>query len=181
MPNHICQVGLPLKGKGHYENSHPQFITMNMCALIQWLMIRFGDRKAHKTNAIQQNLLWRRHQMEIFSALLALCGRISPVNSPHKYQWRGALMFSLTFALNKRWNKQSQGCMMTSSHENILCVIGPLCGECTGHWWIPLTKASDSELWCFLRAAGDLRRNRAHYDVSVIVIWDAIALIVTSL
>ena len=26
-------------------------------------------------------------------------------------------------------------------------------GEYTGHWWIPLTKASDMELWCFLWSA----------------------------
>ena len=38
---------------------------------------------------------WWRHQMETFSALLALCGgnHQSPVDSPHKGQWRGALMF----------------------------------------------------------------------------------------
>ena len=41
-----------------------------------------------------------RHQMETFSALLALCAgnspvMRSPVNSPHKGQWHGALMFSL--------------------------------------------------------------------------------------
>ena len=33
----------------------------------------------------------------------------SPVNSPHKCQWRGALMFSLICALNKRLSKQSWG------------------------------------------------------------------------
>ena len=33
----------------------------------------------------------------------------SPVNSPHKGQWRGALMLSLIFALNKRLSKQSWG------------------------------------------------------------------------
>ena len=40
---------------------------------------------------------WWRHQMETFSALLAICAGNSPVpvNSPHKGQWRGALMFSL--------------------------------------------------------------------------------------
>ena len=27
--------------------------------------------------------------------------------------------------------------MMTSSNGNIFCVTGPLCGEFTGHWWIP--------------------------------------------
>ena len=29
----------------------------------------------------------------------------------------------------------------------------PLCGEFTGQRWIPLTKASDAELWCFLWSA----------------------------
>ena len=29
-------------------------------------------------------------------------------------------------------------------------VTGHLCGEFTGHRWIPRTKASDAELWCFL-------------------------------
>ena len=33
----------------------------------------------------------------------------SPVNSPHKGQWRGALMFSLICGLNKRLSKQSWG------------------------------------------------------------------------
>ena len=40
--------------------------------------------------------------------------------------------------------------MMLSSNGNIFHVTGPLCGEFTSHWWIPLTKASDMELWCFL-------------------------------
>ena len=67
--------------------------------------------------------------------------------------------------------------MMTSSNGNIFRVTGPLCGEFTGHRWIPLTKANDAELWCFLwsaindwvnnREAGDLRRYHAHYDVIV--------------
>ena len=54
---------------------------------------------------------WWRHQMETFSALLALCVGNSPVtvNSPHKAQWRGALMFSLICVLNKRLSKQSWG------------------------------------------------------------------------
>ena len=40
--------------------------------------------------------------------------------------------------------------MMTSSNGNIFRVTGHLCGEFTGHRWIPRTKASDAELWCFL-------------------------------
>ena len=33
----------------------------------------------------------------------------SPVNSPYKGQWRGALMFSMIYALNKRLSKQWWG------------------------------------------------------------------------
>ena len=46
--------------------------------------------------------------------------------------------------------------MMTSSNGNIFRVTGPLQGKSTGHRWIPLTKASNAELWRFL----DLRSNK---------------------
>ena len=57
---------------------------------------------------------WWRHQMETFSALLAICAGNSPVpmNSPHKGQWRGALMFwcfDVDLSLNERLSKQSRG------------------------------------------------------------------------
>ena len=39
--------------------------------------------------------------------------------------------------------------MMTSSNENIFRVTGDLCVEFTCHRWIPRSKASDAELWCF--------------------------------
>ena len=39
--------------------------------------------------------------------------------------------------------------MMTSSNGSIFRVTGPLWGEFTGHRWIPLTKASDAELYVF--------------------------------
>ena len=48
---------------------------------------------------------WWRHQIETFSALLAFLPGIhrSPVNSPHKSQWCGDLMFSLICAWIKGW------------------------------------------------------------------------------
>ena len=154
----------------------------------------------------------------------------SPMNSPHKGQWRGALMFSLicawinrwinreagdlrrhrthydvtimktsydeilqsleatTFSFKIRWYKLQAGVFETCEkpryltvskrHMTLWChnmdtlsalltlyewnpphddvikweyfrVTGPLCGEFTGHRWIPLTKASDAELCCF--------------------------------
>ena len=42
------------------------------------------------------------------------------------------------------WNN-----VMTSSNGNIFRVTGHLCGEFTGHRWIPPTKASDADIWCF--------------------------------
>ena len=71
-------------------------------------------------------VIWWCHQMETFSALLAICAGNSPVTSE-----------------------------------------------------FPAQKARDAELWCFLwsapwingwvnnREAGDLRRHRAHYDVTL--------------
>ena len=41
----------------------------------------------------------------------------------------------------------------TSSNESIFRVTGHLCWEITGYWWIPHTKASYVELWCFLWSA----------------------------
>ena len=50
-------------------------------------------------------ILWWRHQMETFSALLAFVKGIhwSPMDSPHKGQWRRTLMFSLICAWTNAW------------------------------------------------------------------------------
>ena len=49
--------------------------------------------------------------------------------------------------------------MMTSSNGNMFRVTGHLCGEFTGHRWIPLTKTSDAEFYfscCFCFGRFDL-------------------------
>ena len=66
---------------------------------------------------------WWRHQMETFSAILAICAGNSPVIFPHKDPWRGAFMFNL------------------------------ICARING--------------WVNNREIGDLRRYRAHFDVTV--------------
>ena len=70
--------------------------------------------------------------------------------------------------------------MMTSSNGNIFCVTGPLCVAFTVHRWIltkgPVTQSFDiffdlllNEGWVNNHEAGDLRRHRIHYDVTVII------------
>ena len=56
---------------------------------------------------------------------------------------------------------QYQVNMTTSSNGNIFRVTVPLCGEFAGDRWIPLTVNN--------RYASDLRRRRAHHDVTVII------------
>ena len=68
--------------------------------------------------------------------------------------------------------------MMTLSNGNIFRVIGPLWGRTTGHRWIPITKASDAELCCFLWSAPE---QTAKQTLETLVIWDTIALVMTSL
>ena len=70
-------------------------------------------------------LAWWRRQMETFLRYWPFVQGIHrpPVNSPHKGQWRGALMFTLIRARINGWVNN--------------------------------------------REAGDLRRNRVHYDVNV--------------
>ena len=65
---------------------------------------------------------------------------------------------------------------MTSSNGNIFCIAGLLWGESTGHQWIPLAKASDAELWCFLWSVPEQTIEKT---IEMPVIWDAIMLIMT--
>ena len=61
---------------------------------------------------------------------------------------------------------------------SIFRVTGPLCGEFTGHRWIPRTKASDAELWCFLLSSHE---QTAKQTIELPVICDATALIMMSI
>ena len=67
--------------------------------------------------------------------------------------------------------------MMTSSNWNVFRVTGPLWGEFSGHRWIPLTKASDEELWCFHWHAPE---QKVEQTIERLVIWGAIELMMTS-
>ena len=74
-----------------------------------------------------QAVSWRRHQMETFSASLALCVGNSPVpvNSTHKGQWRGALMFSLICVWINGWvnNRETGDLRRHRGHYDVIVMI----------------------------------------------------------
>ena len=110
----------------------------------------------------------------IYSWLCYLCGNICVIKTKHVLP-----TCSFIFTALEKLHSSCSAPMMTSSNGNIFHVTGHLCVEFTGPRWIPHTKASDAELWCFLWSApginswvnngeaGDLRRHHAHYDVIV--------------
>ena len=78
-----------------------------------------------------------------------------------KFVWCAMLYLSLAIGnvncngdiYRHTWLDYEIWSMMTSSNGSIFRVTGPLCGEFTAHRWIPLTKASGTEIWCFLWSA----------------------------
>ena len=71
--------------------------------------------------------------------------------------------------------------MMVASNGSIFSVTGPLWGEFTGHWWMNSPHKgqwcgalifslilTSTNGWANHRDAGDFRRHRAHYDVTVV-------------
>ena len=82
---------------------------------------------------------WWRRKIETFSTLLALCGGNSgsPVNSPHKGQWRGALMFSVICAWINGWmyNREPGDLRRHRAHYDVIV----MCLEsyrCDGACWL---------------------------------------------
>ena len=67
---------------------------------------------------------WWRHQMEAFSALLAICAG-NPVNSPHKGQWRGALMFSVICVWINGWvnNREARDLRPYRAHYDVIVML----------------------------------------------------------
>ena len=77
--------------------------------------------------AVKARMSWWRHQMETFSALLALCAGNSPVpvNSTHKGQWRGALMFSLICVWINDWvnNREAGDLRRYCAHYDVFVML----------------------------------------------------------
>ena len=96
---------------------------------------------------------WLCHPMETFSALLALCegNHRPPLDSPHKGQRRGALMFSLICAWTNGWANNRDACdlMRHRAHYDVIImtrqcdstidhVVGREDGKDMGRWSPPI-------------------------------------------
>ena len=68
----------------------------------------------------QHEFTWWRHQMETFSFVRGI--HRSPVNSPHKGQWRGALMFSLISAWINCWVNNRE-LVIWDAHSDVTIMV----------------------------------------------------------
>ena len=102
-------------------------------------------------SACMQFMAWWRHQMETFSVFPRNFVRgihWSPVNSPHKGQWRGALMLSLICSVNKRLNKQSWGwCLRRHGAHYDVIVLGPCVISCPISLLLHFVVVINTKVW----------------------------------
>ena len=133
----------------------------------------------HQPNDCLHNRLFRRGSKKTSSAAsLAFLREINrwPVNSPHKRPVTQKMFpFDIVIRMIQVFDYLKLNTMMTSSKGNLFRVTGHLCGEFTGHHKGQWRRALMFSLicvwinvWVNNREAGDLRRYRTHYDVTVI-------------
>ena len=110
-----------------------QYILMNLVFFKCSNMVPYFFKDVHSTHCFKLRTRWLRHihndviKWKHFPRYWPFVRGIqrSPVNSPHKGQWRGALMFTLICTRINDWVNNGEG--------------------------------------------GDMRRYRAHYDVTVMI------------
>ena len=131
---HVCggfldvtvQLGIPVDKLELKTNRHTTWKYFNDIVVVECRPFDFRrsgsrfnikitfclDRNTHdkdKTAARPSNLMMTSSNENIFRITGHLCGEfMSPVNSPHKGQWRGALMFSLICVWINGWVNNSE-------------------------------------------------------------------------
>ena len=138
-----------------------EMATLSQCS---HFLISYGRGCCRSLNVLHNHRTDAYHQLKSFRGkIYKKHFFISMRNIPH---WTvdevTALCFDLTRFVTDQFSVGLWGYVistgemirLTQSHD-ILRVTGPLCGEFTGHWWTPLTKASHAEFWCFLWPASE--------------------------
>ena len=130
------------------------YIRCNM----QWIKRRIFVQRAYRdrTSGISMEhsaptvISWWRHQMETFSALLALSTGNSPDTGTgvfHKGQWPGALMFSLIFVWLNGWVNNREAGDLTRHLAHYDVTVMWECSELRQVGW-----SSPSVQWSHLHA-----------------------------
>ena len=172
----------------------------------QWLsaMISFVFIEHHRECAYSSRFVlcydlllvdsWWRHQMETFSALLAICAGNSPVTGEFPAQRPVTRSFDVFFdlRLNKRLSKLSWGWWFETlsrllwRHRNVYPSWRRHQMETFLRYWpfvrgihrsqMPMTRSFMFSLisawtngWANNRDVCDLRRHRAHYDATILI------------
>ena len=95
----FCQLDWTWMNKLQWKSNETKYFSFKKMYSRMSLTILFWPQCV---NSHGPSTGWR-HQMETFSALLAICAGNSSVNSQHKGQWRRALMLSLICAWINSW------------------------------------------------------------------------------
>ena len=130
--------------------SNDNTMTIHRVVLRWYWLMAFKQEQCHHKLIIWGDLWGSKHafryQAGTLDGKLIICCQISnycvssafPTSTKHKPDSRGSVWFHDDVI---KWNHFPRYWAFVQ--------------EFTGHWWIPRTKASDVELWCFL----DLRLN----------------------
>ena len=123
------------------------WFNFQCCLGSNWLLVSIGSDSGLVPNK-HQAIIWTilayftdayirhststtrwRHQMETLSALLAIVRGIhrSPVNSPHKGQWRGALMFSLICTWINGWVNNGEAGDLRRHRDHFDVIVLSIC------------------------------------------------------
>ena len=98
----------------------------------------------------------------------------SPVNSPYKGQWHGALMFSLIFLFETPSRSRWRHCNGDLYDDVIIWKrflhYCPSVLETTSSRWIPLKSSTNANLWCFLVIS---LKQAVEQTIELVVLWDA--------
>ena len=127
----ICSVDSRWKGFKHTQsiNVHNKFQEYSRIYTIMtepYLCFTINYLDIHRNKSVEKIYIsWWRHQMETFSALLALSARISPVTGEVSSQGPETRSFDVSFdlQLNKRLSKESWGWWFKTP-------LGPLWPHC---------------------------------------------------
>ena len=163
---------------GHFISTHTlgEFIHSQFVYSFQINLLRVKFQSKNKLLETYFNNMF----VEIYArpSHIYFCGCVTSVSGDTNCLTTRLISLSFSRLQDCRRTNPHYNIMMTSSNGKIFHVTGPF----TGHRWIPLTKASDPEFlfslicvwtngWVNNRVTGDFRRDRAHYDVTVMIFF----------